>query len=350
MHVPWGWIKQRPHFIAEQLSSIYKVDVFVPFVYKRRELTSNETHIKFFNIFKLPFGRFKFIRKIDETIVKLLFLYKYNISKYEYVWLTDLRLYPYIKGILGANQKLIYDCMDDILEFEILRNQFEELESIERELFLNSNFIFFSSTELKNRKTNKYPIKNYEVVFNAVDSKFIDNSLLTKYDGYFNKYKINNYKILTYIGTISDWFDFEIIEKSLLDFENIVYFIVGPIETHIKIFEHERVIYIGSVEHKFIKSIIIQSDFMIMPFKINKLIEAVDPVKMYEYIALNSNVISVKYDELEKFKEFINLYETYDEFKKYISVDTVIKKNEVNNAFFDKNNWKSRVMQIVDKI
>ena len=28
MHAPWSWIKQRPHFIAEELSKIYILSVF----------------------------------------------------------------------------------------------------------------------------------------------------------------------------------------------------------------------------------------------------------------------------------------------------------------------------------
>ena len=35
MHVPWGWIKQRPHFIAENLSKYYKVNVFYKKAYKK---------------------------------------------------------------------------------------------------------------------------------------------------------------------------------------------------------------------------------------------------------------------------------------------------------------------------
>ena len=28
MHVPWGWIKQRPHFFAEYLANDFAVDVY----------------------------------------------------------------------------------------------------------------------------------------------------------------------------------------------------------------------------------------------------------------------------------------------------------------------------------
>ena len=28
MHISWGWIKQRPQFLAEELAKYYEVDVF----------------------------------------------------------------------------------------------------------------------------------------------------------------------------------------------------------------------------------------------------------------------------------------------------------------------------------
>lgn len=41
MHVPWGWIKQRPHFFAEYLNKDFDVDV----VYKKPLKVSNRNLI-----------------------------------------------------------------------------------------------------------------------------------------------------------------------------------------------------------------------------------------------------------------------------------------------------------------
>ena len=42
MHIPWGVIKHRPHFIAEYLSKYYKVNVFCKKVYKNNIWTKNK--------------------------------------------------------------------------------------------------------------------------------------------------------------------------------------------------------------------------------------------------------------------------------------------------------------------
>ena len=66
-----------------------------------------------------------------------------------------------LQNLLTNKQKLIYDCMDDVLEFEVLKEQQDELENIENKLFQNADLILFSSKELKSRK-----------VENALDGHF----------------------------------------------------------------------------------------------------------------------------------------------------------------------------------
>lgn len=350
MHIPWGWIKQRPHFLAEELSKIYQLDIYTPKVYKKNSLIENETKLKINELFKLPFERFLIVRKLNSIIIGLLLKYIYEINNYKYIWLTDLRLYPQIEKVLKNNQQLIYDCMDDVVEFDVLVNKRKELLKIEQSLFSRSNLIFFSSEELKNRKVEQYKINQskYEVVLNAFDNSFLQEKIYQNYDSYFEEYHKKGFKVLTYIGTISSWFDFETLQKSLKEFDNIVYFIVGPFEPETKKLEHPRIVYFGSVEHKFVKSLIIKSDIMIMPFKINKLITAVDPVKLYEYIALGKSILTVEYKELLKFKEFVNFYSDYNTFKFILETCMQNSNNtKANDDFIRNNSWHSRVKEVI---
>jgi glycosyltransferase involved in cell wall biosynthesis len=243
--------------------------------------------------------------------------------------------------------------MDDILEFEVLKKQYMELEDIEKDLFENAGFVLFSSEELKNRKVKKYNLDTnaYSLIYNALDNKLIRTNIYNKYDNIFNKYKEQDYTIVTYIGTISNWFDFGLVQKSLEELDNIVYFLVGPVEHNVEVIKHERIKYFGSIEHKYVKSLMLQSDVLVMPFKLNKLIEAVDPVKIYEYIALGKNILSVKYDELDKFSNYIHLYENYDEFKNILTnLDNSKNDKNINNTFAEQNCWNDRAEKIVKLI
>ena len=350
MHVPWGWIKQRPHFLAEELSDSFKVDVVIPKSFRTSSLTINESSLNINPVLKLPLERFKFIRSINSKIVQASLKYLYGIHKYKYIWITDLRMYPLIQNLITSKQKLIYDCMDDVLEFTVLKEQYQELETIEKKLFRNIDLALFSSKELQNRKVKKYNLRNtqYGLVYNALDKSLVDIEIFDKHNDIFSQYKKINLTILTYIGTISSWFDFDLIERSLNDFKNIVYFIIGPIEENIEVLKHDRIKYFGSVEHKYIKTLVIKSDILIMPFKINKLIEAVDPVKMYEYIAFGKKIISINYNELDKFSKYINTYNNYNEFKKILqNLNNNQEVGILKENFVELNSWESRKKDVI---
>ena len=106
------------------------------------------------------------------------------------------------------------------------------------------------------------------------------------------KRKVKKY-VLAYVGTISHWFDFDILLKSLKIFKNIEYRLIGPV-SGVTIPENERIKYVGSVDHKDIYSNIKDADALIMPFKLNDIVEAVDPVKLYEYINFNKGYLDDK--------------------------------------------------------
>lgn len=57
-----------------------------------------------------------------------------------------------------------------------------------------------------------------------------------------------------------------------------------------------------------------------MPFIINDIIESVDPVKLYEYINFNKNILTSYYEEIDRFDPFVYFYNSYDEFRKQIDL------------------------------
>lgn len=100
------------------------------------------------------------------------------------------------------------------------------------------------------------------------------------------------------------------------------------------------------------------ADALMMPFKLNELVKAVNPVKLYEYIMMNKPVISIGYDETEKFGEYIYRYYSQEEFNslifKLLNKKLFVKKkhSEITNFILD-NTWKQRAKMIkrfIDKI
>jgi len=361
IHVPWKWVKQRPHFLAEYLSNYYDIDVYFKKQYQKRGLVKNQPpgDLRIHELFKLPFERFSsIILKVNFYIVR--FQLKKIINQFDIVWVTEPGLYHLVSGILPNNVKLIYDCMDDALEspkVKLNKKLAHQLFYLEKELLDKSDIIFSSSDYLKAKLLERYRVndKKIFVVNNAV---FIDQNENFKKDNLsediINQFQKAKFKI-TYIGAISEWFDFELILESLNKFKEITYLLFGP--DFIEIPKHKRIIHFGSIEHEYIYQIMENSDLLIMPFKLNELILSVNPVKLYEYIYSGKPCAAVEYGESLKFKDYVYLYKNKKEYfkilEKLVNQKLSPKKSGEECKFFAENNtWEKRakfMAKIIDK-
>ncbi len=347
-NVDWYWIKQRPHFIAEGLARTYNVKFVYQHRYNRSIMQkSREQSIvkKVYPIYVIPKGdRVKILYKINNIIRRL------YISLYISIWDIDTIILTYPTQINSIPNcftvRILYDCMDNYIEFITDKNEKQELALVENILINKADLITVSSEklieELKIRHQN-LPSEKCFLVRNAYAGEIINNT---------HTVKVNSIYKLCYYGTISSWFDFDLLKKSLDKYRNIEYFIYGPVEPGIEMPTNlERFNYMGIAEHSRLSEIVESMDCLIMPFVVNELIESVDPVKLYEYINFNKNIISVYYNEINRFKPYVYFYKNESEY--YAILDSLLKNNLIKYSnderidFLEKNNWDSRIQQYV---
>lgn len=344
LNVDWNWIKQRPQFLAEGLSKWNNVLVAYRYKYNRKNLTidKNRNNIHLSRVYTIPFINNKKMAKINEKLFQFVISSKINKFKPDYIYLTNPNQYEGLN--LQKKIKIIYDCMDYHHAFIEDEKERKRLQSIEKKLVYDADLIIVSSQKLKENLITEYSlgVEKYKIklIRNGYDGKILEAAQ--------NRQKGEKFTI-TYIGTISHWFDFNIIQKSLEDFANIEFKIVGPI-SKTQVVHDERIHYVGSVPHERLESIVKESSLLIMPFKINEIVEAVDPVKLYEYINFNKNILSIKYKEIERFEEFVYFYTNYEEFKgnleRLIKNNTLKYSDEARRRFLKDNSWGKRVEMI----
>lgn len=352
IHIPWGWAKQRPQFLAEELAKKYNLDVY----YKQPLTFTNQsketTTVNKYRLLLLPFqAKLKFIRFLNTLITKLILFRKFD--KYTHIWLTSPELLPYIPK-LKPNQFLIYDCMDDMLAFPKIfsnKNLYNFYHHNENQLINNSDFIFCTSDFLKNVIQSRYSIKkDIFVINNALSNNFFNSK---KEDKSKNIFFGNDLINIVYLGTIAYWMDWKLIINSLEVNNKICYHFFGPCE--VEVIKHDRIIYHGRVSHKDVNNILIASDILVMPFIINQLILSVNPVKLYEYIYSGKPVISVSYSETKYFEQFVYLYNNQKEYNNFINLyqnnELPAKANHKSSIEFClKNTWEERVKKIINII
>ena len=165
MHVPWGWIKQRPHFIAEGLSKRVDVKIVTTRTFLQKNLLKNEANIELVELFRLPFERFVLIHYFNR------FLYRLQLKKYlkdiDIIWLTSPTFVPWIPNTYFQKKTIVYDCMDDFLEFPQIKQHKNKLQYyIRNENFLveNATILISSASYLRFKLISRYNINKDKIV------------------------------------------------------------------------------------------------------------------------------------------------------------------------------------------
>lgn len=347
MHVDWNWIKQRPHFIAEKFNERgFEVDLY----FKKNPKISNVNQKKFETIKPIPSirgQRFSFIKNLNLFIYNVFLYFILKKKSYDYIYITHPSLY----SNQFKNKKIIYDCMDDIVAFSNSSKRKQELLFLENRIISKAEIVLFSSNYLSEvviKRAGKKP-KKYNIINNAIEVP--ENPIIQEK----KVQKVNEQIDLTYIGTISEWFDFELLNRVQEKYKSkrkLNFNLYGPLEISEK---YEFVNFKGSVPHAEIFDVMDSSDILIMPFLLTDLIKSVNPVKLYEYIYSGKPVICLRYGETEKFQNQVYLYEPGDE-ESFIKQLDEIEKNGFKGKlsahdaqiYVKNNTWKNRVEQIVE--
>lgn len=345
-HIPWSWIKQRPHFIAAGISELNEVVFVNPKKCFSTVKDLNQTdspNFKLANVYVLPLSRYFIVSLFNSWIISLyVFLVKH---KYDIIWYTCPSNFVKTK----TDVKVIYDCMDDMLEFKQSYKKTKWIFKKESALVNSSDLVVCSSDYLKSILNKRYRVceSKIQVVNNAISETLLSNISVLP-DELFEKMDSKYLKFI-YIGTISSWFDFELIIESLERFDNIEYLLFGP--SDIVIPRHDRIRHLGLVEHRYLISLMSFSDALVMPFIVNDLIKSVNPVKLYEYVYSYKPTLVIEYGETAKFENYVFLYK--DKFEYLKLVESVVlssckmKKNIQNHHCFSKlNTWNSRLCVI----
>ena len=271
-----------------------------------------------------------------------------NINEYDIIWIGHPLLYRYIPS--NFRGKIIYDCMDNheaLCDDIVIKNTIHE---VEKKLSSDADLIFVSSLGLK-KKIERYVIKDEQTKISVIRNGVVFDKI---HPPEMKTSSIGHGLKIGYFGTISEWFDFSVIEESLKKFSDIEYFLWGPIAKK-NLIENKRVKLRGVIEHHCLWDQIQNMDCLVMPFKISEIIKDVDPVKLYEYISMGKPIISVYYEEIERFRPYVYFYSNPKQYCKILSQminDELLSKYDVvkQTKFLKDNLWLVRYTEIKNKV
>lgn len=342
-------LKQRPQYIAEGLARTHEVTYVDPtvsmmkFLLKGRENPRGYTyqvneHLKVVRLC----GAFSVHRSLEVAGRWIAFSEWLQLRKYlqeaDLVWIGYCPWYSLLKGYRGI---VVYDKMDDdilITKNKLLKKLIQKTEPL---LVERADLLFVTAQKFCDefRKRGKYPY----VIPNAVDLNTIaglSRGGPKKLPG----------RVFGYVGMISHWFDVNAIQTILeADSHNRVV-LVGPSE--IELLSHPRLACIGSVPKEEVAGWIRSFDVCLYPFQRTPLIDTIDPVKIYEYLAQNKPVLAADSLEMNKFRSLIFTYHTQARLRELAGRDlpTPFCAREQQLRFVEENCWDSRMTVITEAL
>ncbi|MDD3852221.1 MAG: glycosyltransferase [Syntrophomonadaceae bacterium] len=156
--------------------------------------------------------------------------------------------------------------------------------------------------------------------------------------------------IIGYIGVVATWLDFELIDHLAQAYPNCNIVIIGPLYNVTDVPRRSNIHYLGFKPYEQLAAYAQAFSVGIIPFKLSSMVESVNPIKMWEYMATGIPIVSTNLPETEKYRDIVHVSVTYEDFISNIQRALYDDTDDLRSkrlAVAAENSWISRARQII---
>ena len=342
-HVDWGHIRQRPQHLAVALSAHYDVTVIAPVSRRRAQLVDNPAPgVAVVRLWRLP-GSYRSAGVAEANALLASLQCGPQVRRAAIVVVTSPELWPWVEASLD-DRTLVYDCMDDALAF----GQDGDVRALkarwEQALIARSDLVACSSDELAARIGARARAKHVVVVRNGWDADTfpVQPSSTLPQRGPLS---------LAYFGTVAPWLDFRALRALVRDCGDVSIRLIGPLDGA-SASDLAGLVREPPVEHARLAQAVSDAHALLLPFRVDELTRAVDPVKLYEYVALGKPIAASHWPALDRFARMVTFYRDADDLRALVSsrrLATPPPRHE-REAFLAPQSWRARGDALRDAI
>ena len=245
-----------------------------------------------------------------------------------------------LRDVLGWH--VVYDCMDEWANFPGFG---EDVLRLEAKLTEESDLTVVSGETLVSKfddGSNKVLLAKNGIDLSHYDRFFGENSVL---EGM-------KHPIIGYFGALASWLDTALLEKMAERFPDAQIVLAGGIfDVDVSALKKlPNVHFLGQRPYEEMPQLLWHFDVCMIPFLINDITHATNPVKLYEYFYSGKPIVAPLLHELEPFAEVCYLATSHDEFLdhlgKALAEPADDPRRDMRPEIAASNDWSERYRSI----
>ena len=360
--IKWDYLKTRKQQIISRFpknSSVYFVEP-VSKILPNNYFPVEYSHVKAVTIPQLRsvsnklFNQildYAFIRKTINAFAALWFRFFFHniINNTKCIITSNVYWAPLIKTYKIKYPELttIYDCNDNPLAFpktpKYKKDYFiKTLSLVDKIIIPHIGYKYFIPEQF---------LSKIDIISNGVDFELFQGSKKN-----INEMNDIDKPIIIYIGAISEWFDFNLVDY-LLTNTSYNFVLIGPVSDNVgerlnQLKKHNNMFYFNAINHQDIPSYLYKVNVCIIPFIKNELTQSVLPNKLFEYSAVGKPSVMTNFNPtLSEFSEYVSVTSDKNEFMTAIKNQIIDPRKPTTLINFAKGyDWNTISTQYYDYI
>ncbi|MGI3103312.1 glycosyltransferase [Vibrio alginolyticus] len=291
-------------------------------------------NIRIINLLTIPAPNSALARKVAAKIMKLQLNKQLQTLGFDKpVFWTSLPTAADVCTEMNS-RGLIYYCGDD---FSALAGvDHDTVTKHERTLVNAANVIFTASETL----STKFPSGKTVTLPHGVDFSLFSEPAPKAED-----FPNNGRKVLGFYGSLSEWLDYDLIAQVADQAPNWDLVFIGPNElSDNPLPQRSNVYYLGPRAHHTLPSYSQHWDASWLPFVNNAQIKACNPLKLLEYLATGTPVISTSFPALMPYKHMLHIVQNVEDV--CASLDHLIPPPANSKQYVQQQSWEARANQV----
>ena len=253
---------------------------------------------------------------------------------------------------------VMYQMVDDYLSYAGLTERARaRIQEEERRLASRADILIVTSEYLLEVK--RHLGDHIILVRNGVDERTLEEGLRGECDCP-EELRAAPRPIYGYIGGVTEKLDMDLLEKVAVEaarkLGGTLVFVGTLSATEPNVVSHiqrlralPQVLFLGQRDVSLIPAYLRAFDVCLVPYKIGSQAKAIDPLKLYEYLAFGKPIVSVDIPSVRRYAHVLKIGRTHEEFVRLLGEAALEKDQnlaEERRAIARENTWEARAEQI----